>query len=121
MSKKHFGDSWDGHYDKSGLIEEIEKLLSKTSSTLINHKSIRDVLIDDDKLRFCSRLWNEVGYPRKKGLESFGPVLNILCQSPTGLFGSISTSGFKESSKQTIMLLLQRFCNVECQESIDLN
>ena len=54
----------------------------KNCSLMINHKSMRNLTIDDDKLRHRSKLWKQLGYAQRKGIKSFGAVLNIACQTP---------------------------------------
>lgn len=66
--------SWDNYFDECHLISELEKFMEKNCSEIINHHSIRNVTIDDDKLRFRSNNWETLGYTRRKGIKPFGPV-----------------------------------------------
>ena len=82
---------------------------------------MRNLIIDDNKLRHRFKLWKQFGYAQLKGIKSFGAVLNIACQTPLGMAASIVMSGFHENINDTIMILLQRYCNVERERLIDMN
>ena len=64
-----------------------------------------------EKLRFSQR----------KGIKSFGTVLNMVYHSPTGIVCSLSLSGYKENINDLGNILLQRFCHVETKDAIDMN
>ena len=77
---------------------------------------MRNLTIDDHKLRHRSKLWKQLGYAQRKGIKSFGAVLNIACQMPLRMAVSMVMSGFHENINDTIMILLPRYCNIERDE-----
>ena len=119
--KKHLGSTWDNYFDECQFVRDLERSLSLNSSDMINHKSIRNLTIDDDKLRFRSKLWKSYGFSQRKGIKSFGAVLNMACQAPTGIVCSLSLSGYKENINDLGDILLQRFCRVETKDTINMN
>ena len=119
--KKHYGETWDNYFDRCSIKREMEQVVSKNCSSLINHKSMRNLTIDDDKLRHRSKLWKQLGYAQRKGIKSFDAVLNIACQDPLGMAVSMVMSEFNENVNDTIMILLQRYCNVERERLIYMN
>ena len=119
--KKHLGSTWDNYFDECQFVRDLERSLSLNSSDMVNHKSIRNMTIDDDKLRFRSKLWKNCGFSQRKGIKSFGAVLNMACHAPTGIVCSLSLSGYKENINDLGNILLQRFCNVETKYAIDMN
>ena len=88
---------------------------------MINHKSIRDLTIDDDKLRYRSKLWKQIVYSQRQGIPYFGDVLNVACQAPLGKPASMVMSGFNENINDTIIIMLQKYSNVKRERLIDIN
>ena len=113
--------TWDNYFDECPHVRELEKIMARNCGSLLNHKSIRNCTIDDEKWRFRSKEWEKLGYTRRKGVKSFGPVNNALCHSPTGLYLGGILSTFDENIYDTISVLLKRYLDVEEKELIDMN
>ena len=58
--------------------------------------------------------------PRKES-KSYGPVLNLCCQSPTGLFVSCGLTKFSENATDSAKVLLQRATTTTNQLKMDMN
>ena len=119
-TKYHYGISWDNYFDECTSIRELERAVSNSSVSLINHTSARNVTIDDDKLRFRSKKWKQLGFTQSKRPKSFGPVLNLACHAQLGIAVAGSMSGFSENVSETITKLLQRYCPEETPGTIDM-
>lgn len=113
--------SWNSYFKESEAMRNMERVFSENCSRIVNHETMRSLTIDDHKFRFRSKKWDEVGIPRRKGLKSFGPVMNIACQSPTGLVASMRMSGYRENMSETMKIILQRVCNAETYDEVDMN
>ena len=85
--------------------------MTSNCRSLLNHKS----------RRFRSKQWEKNGYTRRKGVKSFGPVNNVLCHSPTGLYLGGILLTFDENINDTISVLLKRYLDVKEKELIDMN
>ena len=56
-----------------------------------------------------------------KGVKSYGPVLNMACQSPTGLFASCGITKFGESATKSANVILQSVTATTDQTKINMN
>ena len=56
-------------------------------------------------------------FTRRKGLKSFGPVDNILCNSPTGLYLGRILSAFEENIAEVI----SKHVDAECFSKVDMH
>jgi hypothetical protein len=84
--KRQLLTSWDAYFATIPDIRKFIKIVSENCSAVTFSGGPSDITIDDDRWRFRSSNWAELGYSRRKGLKSFGCVLNVACNSPTGLF-----------------------------------
>ena len=73
-----------------------------------------------NKLRHRSKSWKQLGYTQRKGIKSFDAALSIACQTLLGIAASMVMSSFHENINDTIMVLLQRYCNVERESLIHM-
>ena len=80
--------TWKCHYDEITHIKELQDIVSRVNLEVTFPDGHHDSTIDGDKLWNRSMDWETIGYTRMKGIKSYGPVLNIVCQHQTGLFVS---------------------------------
>jgi hypothetical protein len=117
--KRQLSTSWDAYF---ALIPDIRKLVriisENCAAVAFTPGSPNDITIDDDKWRFRSSNWSELGYSRRKGIKSFGCVLNMACDCPTGLFVSGAITSFGENATNSTKVILQRALHVETTEEV---
>jgi hypothetical protein len=114
--KRKLQTSWDAYF---ATIPEICKLIwivSENCSNIAFSGGPSDLTIDDDICLLRSSNWVELGYSRRKGLKSFGCVLNIACDCATGLFVSGSLTEFGDTATSGVKLIMQRALQVETVE-----
>ena len=70
--KMKIGLTWDGYFDECLPIRSIEKIVSANCSKVLNHKAIRKVTIDYDKLKFRSKEWENMGSHEGRVLNHLG-------------------------------------------------
>jgi len=61
--KKHLGSTWDNYFDECQFFRDLERSLSLNSSNMVNHKSIRNLTIDDDNFDLdqnCGKVMDSV-------------------------------------------------------------
>ena len=102
-------------------MTKIQDLLFQVNASITFPDGMRDFTLDDEKMRNRSKKWESLGYPRMKGAKSYGPVINIACQSPTGLFVSCGVSTFGENATESSQILLQRATSTTNPQMIDMN
>ena len=68
------GLTWDNYIDECVHMRNIDKVISLNRSEVLGHKAIRNVTINDDKLKCWSKTWELHGFTRRKGLKSFGGI-----------------------------------------------
>ena len=119
--KESTAATWKGHYDEVAHIKEMQDMISRVNAEVTFPEGLRDSTIDDDKMKNRSKDWDTLGYPRKKGSKSYGPVLNLCCQSPTGLFVSCGVTKFSENATDSAKVLLQRATATTNQLKMDMN
>jgi hypothetical protein len=89
------------------------RIVSENCSSVVSSGSPNDITVDDDKWCFRSENWSALGYSRRKGLNSFGCVLNMACDCPTGLFVSGTISHFGDTQTNAMKVILQKLLHVE--------
>jgi hypothetical protein len=116
--KRQLNSSWDNYFSLIPDIRKLVRLVSENCSAIAFGGTPNDITIDDDKWRFRSSNWSELGYSRRKGLKSFGCVLNMACDCPTGLFVSGAITSFGETATNSTKVILQRALHVETTDEV---
>ena len=73
--------TWTGYYEEIPHIKKLQDMISRTNADVNLPDSHRDSTIEDHKLQNHSKKRETFGYPRMKGVNSCGPVLNMAYQS----------------------------------------
>lgn len=116
--KQKLTTSWDAYFSLIPDIRKVVRIVSENCANVAYSGTPNDITIDDDKWRFRSSNWSELGYSRRKGLKSFGCVLNMACDCPTGLFVSGAITSFAETATNSTKVILQRALHVETTEEV---
>lgn len=117
---QHYGTVWDAPFEQNLDLKKLERLVTEACSSIVFQKGSSNFIIDDDKMRNRSERAAQLGYPRSKGLKSFGPVNNLVGQLPSGHLVGCAMTCSGDSALDTTKRIFKRICGAEDDKEIDL-
>ena len=117
--QQHHGLCWDSPFQQNKDMLELERIVTRSNSNMVFQPGF-GLTEDDDKMRNRSNAAALLGWVRSKGINSFGPVNNMVGIAPSGFFAGSTMQLPGDSALTVTRRLLKRMVDAEEDHQVDM-